>query len=83
METILLITIHLADKLDNLPFAIELSRKVKSIIKQNLWVSLGIVAFLVPATIIGFMGIGMAVVVHEGSTLLVVINALRLLRFKG
>lgn len=73
----------MADKLDNLPFAIKLSRKAKSIIKQNLWVSLGIVAFLVPATIIGFMGIGMAVAVHEGSTLLVVINALRLLRFKG
>lgn len=73
----------MADKLDNLPFAIELSRKAKAIIKQNLWVSLGIVAFLVPATIIGFMGIGMAVAVHEGSTLLVVINALRLLRFKG
>ena len=73
----------MADKLDNLPFAIELSRKAKSIIKQNLWLSLGIVAFLVPATIVGFMGIGMAVVVHEGSTLVVVINALRLLRFKS
>ncbi len=73
----------MADKLDNLPFAIKLSRKAKSIIKQNLWASLGIVAFLVPATIIGFMGIGMAVAVHEGSTLLVVINALRLLRFKA
>ena len=73
----------MADKLDNLPFAIKLSRQAKSIIKQNLWASLGVVAFLVPATIIGFMGIGMAVAVHEGSTLLVVINALRLLRFKS
>ena len=73
----------MADKLDNLPFAIKLSRQAKSIIKQNLWASLGVVAFLVPATIIGFMGIGMAVAVHEGSTLLVVINALKLLRFKS
>lgn len=72
----------MADKLDNLPFAIELSRKAKSIIKQNLWFSLGIVALLVPATILGWAGIGIAVVIHEGSTLLVVGNALRLLNFK-
>ncbi|MCL4114637.1 UNVERIFIED_CONTAM: hypothetical protein GTU68_002208 [Idotea baltica] len=72
----------MADKLDNLPFAIELSRKAKSIIKQNLWFSLGVVAILVPATILGWAGIGIAVVIHEGSTLLVVGNALRLLNFK-
>ena len=72
----------MADKLDNLPFAIELSRKAKSIIKQNLWASLGIVALLVPATIFGIASIGSAVAIHEGSTLLVVVNALRLLRFK-
>jgi Cd2+/Zn2+-exporting ATPase len=72
----------MADKLDNLPFAIELSRKAKGIIKQNLWFSLGVVAILVPATILGWAGIGIAVVIHEGSTLLVVGNALRLLNFK-
>jgi Cd2+/Zn2+-exporting ATPase len=72
----------MADKLDKLPFAIKLSRKAKSIIKQNLWISLGIVAFLVPITILGIANIGAAVLIHEGSTLLVVINALRLLRFK-
>lgn len=43
--------------------------------------SLGVVALLVPATILG-LGIGPAVVVHEGSTLVVVLNALRLLRFE-
>jgi Cd2+/Zn2+-exporting ATPase len=36
------------------------------------------VAILVPATIFG-LGIGPAVAMHEGSTLLVVVNALRLL----
>ena len=73
----------MADKLDNLPFAIALSRKAKHIIKQNLWASLGVVALLVPATIMGWANIGMAVLIHEGSTLLVVANALRLLRFKS
>ncbi|HUH29697.1 heavy metal translocating P-type ATPase [Gelidibacter sp.] len=72
----------MADKLETLPFAIGLSRKAKTIIKQNLWVSLGIVALLIPATILGWANIGIAVVIHEGSTLLVVFNALRLLAYK-
>lgn len=72
----------MADKLETLPFAIGLSRKAKAIIKQNLWVSLGIVALLIPSTIMGWASIGIAVVIHEGSTLLVVFNALRLLAYK-
>ena len=72
----------MADKLETLPFAIGLSRKAKAIIRQNLWVSLGIVALLIPSTIFGLANIGVAVVIHEGSTLLVVFNALRLLAYK-
>lgn len=72
----------MADKLDNLPFAIGLSRKAKQIIKQNLIISLGMVAILVPLTITGTIAIGPAVVGHEGSTVLVVLNALRLLKFE-
>jgi Cd2+/Zn2+-exporting ATPase len=71
----------MADDLNHLPFAVGLSRRTSSIIKQNLWVSLGMVAFLIPATLFG-LKIGAAVVFHEGSTLLVVANALRLLAFK-
>ncbi len=71
----------MADKISVLPFAIGLSRKTKSIIKQNLWISLGMVAILVPATIFG-LNIGPAVVGHEGSTILVVFNALRLLGYE-
>ena len=72
----------MGDKLEALPFAIGLSRKAKGIIKQNLWVSLGIVAILIPLTISGIATIGPAVLIHEGSTLLVVFNALRLLAYK-
>lgn len=72
----------MADKLDNLPFAIGLSRKAKLIIKQNLIISLSMVALLVPLTIMGTIAIGPAVVGHEGSTLFVVINALRLLKYE-
>ena len=72
----------MANKLDILPFAIGLSRKTRRIIKQNVWISLGVVAFLLPVTILGIANMGIAVVIHEGSTLLVVFNALRLLRYK-
>lgn len=71
----------MADDLSNLPFAVGLSRRTRSVILQNVYVSLGVVAILVPATIFG-LGIGAAVAVHEGSTLLVVFNALRLLAYK-
>ena len=72
----------MADNLDNLPFAIGLSRKAKLIIKQNLIISLSMVALLVPLTIMGTIAIGPAVVGHEGSTLVVVMNALRLLKYE-
>ncbi len=72
----------MADRLDNLPFAIGLSRKAKAIIRQNLVMSLGMVIILIPLTLLGIAEIGPAVIAHEGSTLVVVGNALRLLAYK-
>ncbi len=69
----------MADDLTELPFAVGLSRAARAIILQNLWISLGMVALLLPATILGVAGIGAAVALHEGSTVVVVANALRLL----
>ncbi len=71
----------MADDLNHLPFVVGLSRQTSRIIRQNLWFSLGMVAFLVPATVLGLQ-LGLAVVLHEGSTLLVIVNALRLLAYK-
>lgn len=71
----------MADDLAHLPFAVELSRATSRIIRQNLWMSLGVVVLLVPATVAG-LGIGPAVAMHEGSTLVVVLNALRLLALR-
>ena len=71
----------MADDLSHLPFAVGLSRATSAIIKQNLYLSLGVVGLLLPATILG-LGIGPAVLAHEGSTLVVVFNALRLLAYK-
>jgi Cd2+/Zn2+-exporting ATPase len=72
----------MADDLTKLPFAVGLSRSTRRVIRQNLWVSLGMVALLIPATVFGLQ-IGLAVLLHEGSTLIVVANALRLLAYAG
>ena len=72
----------MSDKIENLPFLIGLSRQSKRTIKQNILISLGVVVLLVPVTILGLANIGLAVAFHEGSTIIVVLNALRLLRYK-
>jgi Zn2+/Cd2+-exporting ATPase len=72
----------MGDDLSKLPFVIGLSRQTRRIIRQNLWASLGMVVILIPATIFG-LKMGIAVLFHEGSTLLVVANALRLLAYKA
>lgn len=71
----------MADDLSHLPFAVGLSRHTRGVILQNVFISLGVVALLVPATVFG-LGIGPAVAMHEGSTLVVVFNALRLLAYR-
>lgn len=71
----------MADDLSKLPFAVSLSRQARRIIRQNLVISMGVIAFLLPSVLFGLAGIGIAIVFHEGSTIAVVANALRLLRF--
>ncbi len=71
----------MSDDLGRLPFAIRLSRATTRIIKQNLFAAMGIVAILVPASLFG-LAMAPIVVIHEGSTLLVIANALRLLNFQ-
>ena len=72
----------MGDDLRRLPFAVNLSRQATRVIRQNLGVSLGVSAVLVVAAVAGWARISHAVVFHEGSTLLVVANALRLLAFR-
>ena len=71
----------MGDDLSRLPFAIGLSRQARRIIQQNLYISLGVIGGLAVATVAGSVGIGVAVIAHEGSTLLVIANGLRLLAY--
>jgi Cd2+/Zn2+-exporting ATPase len=73
----------MGDDLGQLPFAVALARQTRAIIRQNLVASLFVIALLIMATTTGLVGMGPAVIVHEGSTLLVIANALRLLTFRG
>lgn len=72
----------MADDLSKLPFAVGLGRATRSIIKQNLVISLGVITLLIALTGMGLANIGMAIVLHEGSTLVVVLNSLRLLAYR-
>lgn len=71
----------MGDDLATLPFAVGLSRQAARIIKQNLALSMAVIALLVVATLGGWAGIGTAVLLHEGSTMVVVVNSLRLLTY--
>ncbi|MEM7126855.1 MAG: heavy metal translocating P-type ATPase [Chloroflexota bacterium] len=77
----------MGDRLSNLPFAIRLSRQAQRIVKQNVFFSILVMLTLIILTIIVpifwtsfHLPLPVGVVGHEGSTLLVVANGLRLLR---
>ena len=69
----------MADDLARLPLAVELGRATRGVITQNLALSLAVIAGLVVASLVGATRIGGAIVLHEGSTLVVALNAMRLL----
>ncbi len=79
----------MSSDLTKLPFTIHLGRKATRIVRQNVIFSVSVIIMLVLATIVapffipGFvMPLPLGVVGHEGSTLIVVANGLRLLRMK-
>ncbi|MBM4112919.1 MAG: cation-translocating P-type ATPase, partial [Phycisphaerae bacterium] len=58
--------------LGRLPFAISLGRAARRIVLQNVAVSMGMVAALIPLAILGWLPVTLAVILHEGSTVAVV-----------
>lgn len=67
------------DRLENFLAAFRLSRRARTIIRTNLIISLGTVAVLVTFAMLGKIPLTIGVVGHEGSTVVVVMNSLRLL----
>ncbi|MHB1015938.1 MAG: HAD-IC family P-type ATPase, partial [Desulfurivibrionaceae bacterium] len=72
----------MGDDLSKLPFAVGLGRATRAIIQQNLFIALGVIIFLIIASLTGWAAIGVVIVFHEGSTIIVVLNALRLLGYR-
>lgn len=70
------------DRLENFLAAFQLSQRSRRIIRQNLIISLGTVLVLVTLALSGRIPLTLGVVGHEGSTVIVVLNSLRLL-FSG
>jgi Cd2+/Zn2+-exporting ATPase len=67
------------DRLENFLAAFRLSQRARAIIRQNLVISLGTVVVLVTLAMLGKIPLTIGVVGHEGSTVVVVMNSLRLL----
>jgi Cd2+/Zn2+-exporting ATPase len=67
------------DRLENFQAAFKLSQRARRVIRQNLIISLGTVAVLVCFALLGKIPLTIGVVGHEGSTVIVVMNSLRLL----
>ncbi|MBI5712111.1 MAG: HAD-IC family P-type ATPase, partial [Chloroflexi bacterium] len=72
----------MSDDLTNIPYVIALSRKTQKTLFVNLAFSIGMIVLLIITTIFITLPLPLAVIGHEGSTVLVSLNGLRLLAFK-
>ena len=72
--------VFLQDDLSLLDWLIAKSRKAMRIIKQNLTLALIVICFATTPALLGYIPLWLAVILHEGGTVIVGLNSLRLLR---
>lgn len=70
----------LQEDLSLLTFLLQKAKRTARIVKQNMGFALGCIAFAAPISLFGDLPIWLAVILHEGGTVLVSLNALRLLK---
>jgi Zn2+/Cd2+-exporting ATPase len=70
----------MADNLEKIAVAMKLGKRSHSIIKQNITVALGFIVLLLIGNFFGNINLPMGVIGHEGSTVLVTLSGLRLLK---
>jgi Cd2+/Zn2+-exporting ATPase len=70
----------MADRLLDVPYAIELARRMRRVVRQNLVFASAVILTLATLTLFDKVPLPLGVLGHEGSTILVTINGLRLLR---
>jgi Cd2+/Zn2+-exporting ATPase len=72
----------MGDALDGIPYTLALSRRTRTVVFQNLTFALGVIAVLIVSALGFALPLPLGVVGHEGSTVLVCLNGLRLLGFR-
>ncbi|MFJ7841337.1 heavy metal translocating P-type ATPase [Lysinibacillus sphaericus] len=65
--------------LSKIAYAVRLSRKMQRIVKQNIFFSIGIIVLLIASNLLQVVDLPLGVIGHEGSTILVILNGLRML----
>lgn len=73
----------MGDDLSKLPFVVSLGRATRNVVRQNLFISILTILALSVTSVLGLSNIGWAILFHEGSTMLVVLNSLRLLSHRA
>jgi Cd2+/Zn2+-exporting ATPase len=71
----------LRDRVTDIAATIRLSRAAMANIRQNVTIALGLKAVFLVTTVLGMTGLWIAILADTGATVLVTLNALRLLRF--
>lgn len=66
--------------LSKIEYAIRLSRKMQKIVKQNMIFSIAVIALLIVSNFSQIISLPLGVIGHEGSTILVILNGLRMLK---
>ena len=72
----------MSDDLQKIPYAIGLARQARRVVWQNLTFSMAVILLLIVSAFGANLPLPLGVVGHEGSTVLVVLNGLRLLRYR-
>src|SRR5690606_36146425 len=68
------------DRLEKVPEAIALSRRILRVIKHTVAIAGGTVLMLLAGVVARHVGLGLGMLVHEASILIVIVNGMRLLR---
>ncbi len=73
----------MADELRKIPYLVELSRKTRRTLMFNLALAISLIVVMIVGVVLIELPLPLAVVGHEGGTVLVSLNGLRLLFFRG
>ena len=79
METADIVLIQ--DDLEQIPFSLSISKQTSRLVMQNIIFSISVIVLLIFSNLFQIINLPLGVIGHEGSTILVILNSLRLLRY--